>query len=296
MNITNLKNIVCPKTKLPLKLQVIQQEGDIIKEGKLISKNSKLIYSINDGIPNFAHPKELNTSDNKFFQKYNGNANFYDAGMSWLFSSFHETEENVRSKLVDFLSIKPSDFILNMGCGSGSDSKYILRILNHQGKLFNLDLSINLLKIARQKLSNEIVPVEFFIGNGSYLPFEENTFDSLFHFGGINVFSEKKKAILEMARVVKPGGKVVFGDESVAPWLRKKKFGKIITNANPLYKHQPPLHLLPENARDVSLHYILGDSFYVIVFYIGEPVRLDLDLPIPGKRGGTLRSRYETNQ
>lgn len=293
MNISYLAKIVCPKTKQPFQLQVIQKEGDDVREGKLISTKSKLVYYIHDGIPDFTYPETLKASDKEFNQKYEENADYYDVGMEWLFSSFYETEEDVRTKLVSFLNIKHNDFILNMGCGSGSDSKYILSRLGSKGKLFNLDLSANLLKIARQKLSKKKAALEYFIGNGSYLPFKENTFDSLFHFGGINIFSEKKKAIGEMARVVKPGGKIVFGDESAAPWLRSKAVGKIITNANPLYKHTPPLNLLPDNARNVSLNYVLGDSFYVIAFSVGEAVQLNLDLPIPGKRGGSLRSRYE---
>ena len=38
---------------------------------------------------------------------------------------------------------------------------------------------------------------------------------------------------------------------------------------------------------------MLGNSFYAISFEKGEEACLNLDLIIPGKRGGTLRSRYE---
>jgi ubiquinone/menaquinone biosynthesis C-methylase UbiE len=290
-----IKTIVCPKTKGPLELEVSKQEGDVIKDGILINKKTNSEYKIQDGIPDFTYPDELKASDKEFNEKYEANADFYDIGMQWLFSSFYEEEENVRNKLISFLNIRPDDFILNLGCGSGSDSKYILRHLNENGKLFNLDLSRNLLRIARDKLSGSKAQLDYFIGNGSYLPFAGQIFDSVFHFGGINIFSEKKRAIMEMTRVVKPGGRVVFGDESAAPWLSKKNFGKIITNANPLYKHRPPLDLLPDNAQDVSLNYVLGNSFYIIAFTVGEPAKLNLDLPIPGKRGGTLRSRYEAN-
>ena len=295
MQISSLYNIVCPKSKSQLELQVKDKEGDIIIEGKLICKKCKKVYNIQDEIADFTYPENLKASDREFNEKYQENAILYDEGMAWLFSSFFENEENIRTKLVNFLNIKPKDFILNMGCGSGSDSKFILHQLGKDGKLFNFDLSANLLKISQEKVSNEQTQIEYFIGNGSYLPFTESVFDSLFHFGGINIFSEKKKAIAEMARVVKPGGIVVFGDESAAPWLNKKEYGKILINANPLYKHQPPLELLPDNAQDVSLNYILGNSFYVIVFTVGETVKLNLDLPIPGKRGGTLRSRYDAS-
>ena len=76
--------------------------------------------------------------------------------------------------------------------------------------------------------------MHFFLGNGSYLPFADGTFDSVFHFGGINTFSERKKALAELTRVVKVGGKVVIGDESMAPWLRNEPTYQTLWKANPL--------------------------------------------------------------
>ena len=117
-------------------------------------------------------------------------------------------------------------------------------------------------------------------------------FRSVFHFGGINEFGEVGRALSEMTRVVTPGGKVVVGDEGIAPWLRRRVIGRILIRANPLYAHRPPLERLPENALDVSLHWIIGNAFYVIDYRVGdEPPPVDIDLPIPG-RGDSLRSRY----
>ena len=45
-------------------------------------------------------------------------------------------------------------------------------------------------------------------------------FDAVFHFGGFNEFFDAQTDRDEFARVVKPGGIVLFGDESVGPWLR----------------------------------------------------------------------------
>ena len=292
MNIQDLTSLVCPLTLKPLELTVFSQKGDIVINGLLENKEAGSSYEIKNGIVNFTHPKELVGLDKNFNEKYEENAKLYEEGMEWLFSSFYETEDDVRNKLVDLLELKPNSFVLNMGCGAGGDSKYILNHLT-KGKLFHLDLTNGLLEIARKNIKSNEIPLSFFEGNGSYLPFPDDTFDSVFHFGGINVFSEKKRAIQEMVRVTKPNGRIVFGDESAAPWLSNKKFGKVIKNANPLYKHKPPMHLLPSNAQNVSLSYLLGNSFYAISFNVGSEAKLNLDLPIPGKRGGTLRTRYE---
>ena len=131
------------------------------------------------------------------------------------------------------------------------------------------------------------------ISNATYLPFPSNFFDAVFHFGGFNEFSDHKRAGEEFARVVKPGGTVLFGDESVGPWLRGTEFGGIVTANNPLFSHRLPLESLPVCARDVNVRWIMANCFYVITFRKGDgPPTLNLDLPHKGWRGGTMRSRY----
>lgn len=47
-----LEILACPKCKGDLELEVLQEEGDEIVSGKLICKNCKATYPIEDGIPN----------------------------------------------------------------------------------------------------------------------------------------------------------------------------------------------------------------------------------------------------
>lgn len=95
--------------------------------------------------------------------------------------------------------------------------------------------------------------VDFFTGNAITLPFQDGFFDAAFHFGGINLFGDRSKAVAEMARVVKKGGRVVFGDEGLAPWLRKTEYGKILMNSSALYAYETPFDAMPVSAREVSL-------------------------------------------
>jgi ubiquinone/menaquinone biosynthesis C-methylase UbiE len=265
--------------------------GDVLDEGAL-SCSCGRVFSVRDGIGNFIHPEQLRPSEEEFQRKYDAGAAKYDEGLRWLFRSFYEDEDRVRAGMIDLLRLKPGDRVLEIGCGTAKDSLHITRRIGPEGELFGLELSPGMLELARVALRVERTPVEYLLANGSYLPFADRTFDAVFHFGGINVFAEIPRAFAEMARVAKVGSRVVVGDESVPPWLREEKFGRVLRNANPLYEHQPPLAALPVGARDVCLRWILGNAFYVIDFQVGEgepPV--DLDLPIPGK-GDSLRSRY----
>jgi SAM-dependent methyltransferase len=136
--------------------------------------------------------------------------------------------------------------------------------------------------------------VEYSASNASWLPYPDGYFDALFHFGGFNHFSDLKHAAAELARVVRRDGRILFGDEAVAPWLKGTEFDGIVSANNPLFKASVPLDALPISAREVTVRWFIANCFYVVAFTRGEdaPPRLDLDLPHIGVRGGSMRSRY----
>ena len=287
-----LHELRCPVSKKELKLEIFNKVGSEIIDGVLNSECGQR-YPIQNGIPNFIYPAELLLSDKESQQEYNKNAEQYDIGNQWLFDSFYEDENSVRSQMVELLEIQPGSRVLDIGCGTGNDSFHIIRRIKSEGELYVQDISPDIIEVAKRKLASSQTPVEYFLSNASYLPFADGIFDAVFHFGGLNRFSEVGRAFAEMTRVVRHGGKVVVGDESVAPWLRKRLFGRILMKVNHLYKHKPPLACLPENAQNVCLRWVLGNAFYVIEYRVSDgPPKLNMDLPIPGKRGGTLRSRY----
>lgn len=291
MRESKLTNLRCPACKQELKIEVVSKKDADIVEGKLSCYCGRS-YPILDGVPNFIYPDKLLPSDEEFQQKYDKGAKQYDIGNEWLFKSFYEDENAVRGQMVKLLEIQPNSRVLDIGCGTGSDSVHLAKHIGETGELYVADISPVMIEMAKHKLKTVHTPVEYFLSNGSYLPFADKIFDAVFHFGGINNFGEIPRALIEMTRVTRIGGKVVVGDEGVAPWLRQKSFGRILVKANPLYKHKPPLDCLPPNAQNVSLHWILGNAFYLIEYKVGEgSPKLDIDLPIPGK-GDTLRSRY----
>jgi ubiquinone/menaquinone biosynthesis C-methylase UbiE len=252
-------------------------------------------FAVDDRIPDLVYPRRLLDSDAEFQLKYNQGAGVYDTGLDWLFGAFYEDEQRVREDMIGMLELAPGDRVLETGCGTGKDSVLLAERIGESGELFVQDISIEMLRLARERLADSPAPVEFVLSNASYLPFADDVFDAAFHFGGVNTFSELRRALSEITRVVRPGGRVVVGDEGLAPWLRRKLFGRILVNANPLYAHRPPLEHLPVVARDVTVRWILGNAFYLIAYRVGEaPPPVDLDRPIPGK-GDTLRSRYYGN-
>lgn len=276
----NLARIICcPECSRPLS----QPEPPFVCE-------NGHSFGFENGFPALVFPRELLGSDAEFRAKYDEGAGRYDEGMRWLFHSFYEEEAAVRGQMLALLDVQPGHRILEISGGTGAMAELIRGRLGRDGWLALAELSPSMLARARERLGSD--RIDYVVCNGSYLPFADASFDRVFHFGGINEFAEKERAITEMARVTKPGGVVLFGDESVPPWQRERRFGKVLIAANKLYRHEPPLASLPENIAEVSIRWVLGGAFYLIQFRVtAEPPPLDLDLPIPG-RGDSLRSRF----
>jgi ubiquinone/menaquinone biosynthesis C-methylase UbiE len=286
----------CPATLKEVIFEGEDGDSGERKNGFYVSGVNR--YRVKDYLPDFRHPKNLPISDMQSLAWYKENAYVYDQYLPLTFETFGVDENVCREYLVDLLQIKPDQTILEFGCGTGRDSELIASRLNSHGQLYLQDISPEILEIAIEKFSkNKFKPeINFSLANGAYLPFKNNSFDSVFHFGGLNTFGDIKRAFAEMVRVVKPGGRIVVGDENMPIWLRETEFGKVLMNSNPHYRFELPLQYLPVEARNVKIEWIIGGVFYVISFDVGEgEPYANLDFEIPGPRGGTHRTRFYGN-
>lgn len=257
-------------------------------------------FPIDNGVPDLIWPQVLDAAEEKTKNEYDRFAEqTYDAAADWTFAALYGDERSVRELMMDMLNPRPDWRILEVGCGTGRDSLHLASRLDANGALFMQDLSPKMVHTCAARMTEYDKEAHFkcalhySISNAAHLPFPSEFFDAVYHFGGFNEFSDPKRVAEEFARVVKSGGTVLFGDESVGPWLRGTEFGRIVTTNNPLYSHELPLSSIPICARDVNVRWIMGNCFYVITFRKGDgPPPLDLDLPHKGCRGGTMRTRY----
>jgi ubiquinone/menaquinone biosynthesis C-methylase UbiE len=185
-------------------------------------------------------------------QWYDANADVYDENLHLTFDTFREDESAVRNRLVDKLDLREGSCVLELGAGSGRDSVLIAERLGPAGQLYLQDISLAILRKSFSKLAQYPVATEFHVGNACSLPFPDRVFDAVFHFGGLNTFSDIGGFFREVNRVAKIGAKIVVGDESMPVWLRNTEFGAILMNSNPLYRYDLPLQHLPVSCREVK--------------------------------------------
>lgn len=293
MKINSISKLRCPKTRSKLKVVegFKQNKGDIT-EG--ILKNKKgFEYKITNGIPDFTTENDL-VGNAAFARDYYAEiATTYDENVDITFKLYNEDESLIRNKMIDLLELKPENKVLEISAGTGKDSEIIANRLNEKGELFCIDISPEMLKYAKDKLKDIAIPVELICGTAVSLPFETNCFDSLFCFAGVGHFLDIKAALAEMARVVKPGGKVVFAEKNVPLWLRDTLYGRILINNNPMFANETPLKYIPVEARDLGIRWINGNVHYVIDYTVGDgDPKGNFDLELPGERGGTFNTRY----
>ena len=181
-------------------------------------------FPVENGVPNLLWPPELSEIEAKTKNEYDRVAEqIYDAALNWQFAALYEDEEKVRELMVNMLDPKPGARILEVGCGTGRDSFRLARRLDASGELFLQDLSPGMVHTCVKRMTDYDREVHFKCGlhysisNATYLPFPSDFFDAVFHFGGFNEFSNAKKTGEEFARVVKPGGTVLYGDEFSRP-------------------------------------------------------------------------------
>ncbi|MDA0990818.1 MAG: methyltransferase domain-containing protein [Verrucomicrobia bacterium] len=278
-----------------LNLHVTKAVGEEVVTGELRTA-AGVTFPIPRGIPDFTWPQTLLKDDAETRASYDKLAAEYDKFAPLPFQTLYSDEWAIRRQMIDALRLPADATVLEIGCGAGRGSALIADRMGGRGRLYLQELAPKLLDIAVTALKGAKTPVEFSIANGSYLPFPDNMFDAAHHFGGINTFSEIRRCLSELARVVKPGGRVVVGDESIGPWLHDTEFGRVMMNSNPLFRCQVPVAALPVNARDVTVQWVAMDAFFYIGFTVGEgPPQADYHIPIPSERGGSHWTRYYGN-
>jgi ubiquinone/menaquinone biosynthesis C-methylase UbiE len=171
---------------------------------------------------------------------------------------------DMRRHFLKDLVVRPGNLVLEVSVGTGAN----IWLLPESAQYYGLDISWKMLKRCQrtaQKLKRDI---ELVFGSGEHLPFRDETFDSVFHVGGINFFNDKALAIREMIRVAKPGTRIVIADEEEQvvreSYARNPFTRKYFQNRDEAVT--APVQLVPSEMRDLNLASALEGKLYVLSF------------------------------
>jgi len=114
-----------------------------------------------------------------------------------------------RTKTIAESGVKAGDKVLDCATGTGDLAIAFKKAVGNEGYVLGTDFCAPMIEPAPAKAEKEGLSIDFEVADAMDLPYEDNRFDvSSISFGIRNV-DEPVTALKEMARVVRPGGKVV---------------------------------------------------------------------------------------
>ena len=109
--------------------------------------------------------------------------------------------------------LNPGETVVDVGSGAGIDSLIAARMVSPGGQVIGVDMTPVMLEKARQAAKDaNLDNVTFRQGYGEALPVEDDWADVIISNGVLNLMPDKTAGLQEMARVLKPEGRLQIGD------------------------------------------------------------------------------------
>jgi arsenite methyltransferase len=110
-------------------------------------------------------------------------------------------------------ALNSGDRVVDVGCGAGMDSLIAAGLVGNDGQVVGVEMTPAMLEKARRAAAgSRIENVEFRQGYGEALPVADSWADLVISNGVLNLMPDKIAALQEMARVLKPNGRLQIAD------------------------------------------------------------------------------------
>ncbi len=168
-----------------------------------------------------------------------------------------------RAAIVERLGLRPGMSVLEVSPGPGVYQGLISERLGAAGRLVELDLSIGMLRACARRARRGGRHPLLVQADAARLPFVDDAFDVVFHFGGVKLFNEPQRALAEFVRVARPGATVVWGDEGFGQGAPRGWRRRALQRMNPGFLE--PVPPSPAGLADERRYEIMNGCAWLIV-------------------------------
>lgn len=157
------------------------------------------------------------------------------------------------------LKIKPGSTVLDVGCGTGVFIPFLLSRIGGEGRLVALDVAEEMLKRARAKGFKDI---EYLLADVTSIPLGDEVFDAVVCYSSFPHFQDKPRALAEINRVTKSGGRLLICHTSSRAVVNQFH-RQIPAVANDIIPDEPEMQLMLSRAGFTDIKIEDGEESYL---------------------------------
>ncbi|MDH3636204.1 MAG: methyltransferase domain-containing protein [Gammaproteobacteria bacterium] len=143
---------------------------------------------------------------------YQNNARFYDFAVKLFYPLIGLRINEYRRRAVSYLDLKPGDYIIDLGCGTGLCFPLLMEKIGPNGTLLGVDISSKMLSVAKERVKRAGWPnVQLLHWDIEKFQFPDGI-DGLISIGVFGYLEERSNVLEKISNALVHNGKLVIVD------------------------------------------------------------------------------------
>ena len=130
----------------------------------------------------------------------------------------HEDDPAQYRNAFEALRASEGGRVLDVGCGTGGAARALAASVPEVEQVVGIDISETMVAEARARTEGSAAPVEFVLGDAHNLPFPDESFDAAYSLRVFEIIGDPRRALSEMARVLRPRGRLAVNGTDIDAW------------------------------------------------------------------------------